>query len=43
MTLETLKAALKGHVISERSEGFDAARAALLWNGRKPDAAPKLI
>lgn len=43
MNLETLKGALKGQVISERSEGFDAARGALLWNGRKPGTAPKLI
>lgn len=43
MNLETLKGALKGQVISERSEGFDAARGALQWNGRKPGTAPKLI
>lgn len=43
MNFETLKAAIKGQVISQQDAGFDAASAAILWNGRKQAQPPKLM
>lgn len=43
MNIETLKAALKGQIISHGEPEFGAANTAILWNGRKQAQTPRLI
>lgn len=43
MQFDELKAALRGEVVTEVDGTYDAARGALIWNGRKPDAGPRAI
>ncbi|MCC7426583.1 MAG: FAD-binding oxidoreductase [Alphaproteobacteria bacterium] len=43
MIIEQLKAALSGSVVTAEEQGFDTAREALVWNGRKPARRPRLI
>jgi FAD/FMN-containing dehydrogenase len=43
MNIESLRKAIRGSVIASEEAGYEAARKALLWNGRKPSRFPRLI
>lgn len=43
MTLEQLCCQLGGQIVAEGEAGFAAAREGLVWNGRKPEATPRVI
>lgn len=43
MDIETLRSQVGGDVIAEGEAGFAAAREALVWNARKPQAKPRVI
>jgi FAD/FMN-containing dehydrogenase len=43
MHIEELRNQVSGHVIAEGEAGFAAAREGLVWNGRKPQATPRVI
>ncbi len=43
MNIESLKASIRGNVIAMEDAGYETARKALLWNGRKPSRFPRLI
>jgi FAD/FMN-containing dehydrogenase len=43
MHIEDLRIQVGGHVIAEGEAGFAAAREGFVWNGRKPQATPRVI
>nr|WP_170971917.1 FAD-binding oxidoreductase [Rhodobacter sp. SY28-1] len=43
MYIEDLRIQVSGHVIAEGEAGFTAAREGFVWNGRKPEATPRVI
>ncbi len=43
MHIEELRIQISGQVIAEGEVGFTAAREELVWNGRKPQATPRVI
>lgn len=43
MDIETLRRRIGGDVITPGAAGYAAARDGLVWNGRKPQAAPRVI
>jgi FAD/FMN-containing dehydrogenase len=43
MNIESLKKSIRGRVIASEDSGYEAARKALIWNGRKPPRFPRLI
>jgi FAD/FMN-containing dehydrogenase len=43
MHIEDLRIQVSGQVIAEGEAGFTAAREELVWNGRKPQATPRVI
>ncbi len=43
MHIEELRIQVSGHVIAEGEAGFAAAREGIVWNGRKPQATPRVI
>ena len=43
MHIEDLRIQVSGQVIAEGEAGFAAARAEFVWNGRKPQATPRVI
>src|SRR5688572_2859338 len=43
MNIQSLRSAVRGTVIANGDTGYEAARKALLWNGRKPPRFPRLI
>ena len=43
MTIDALKAAIAGSVITQADPGFAGQRDALIWNGRKPAGLPRVI
>ncbi|MDP3196921.1 FAD-binding oxidoreductase [Tabrizicola sp.] len=43
MHIEDLRIQVSGRVIAEGEAGFTAAREGFVWNGRKPEATPRVI
>ncbi|MBC2836686.1 FAD-binding oxidoreductase [Paragemmobacter straminiformis] len=43
MDIETLRRQIGGDVVTEGEAGFATARDGLVWNGRKPQAMPRVI
>lgn len=43
MHIEDLRIQVGGHVVAEGEAGFAAAREGFVWNGRKPQATPRVI
>lgn len=43
MHIEDLRIQVSGHVVAEGEAGFTAEREGFVWNGRKPEATPRVI